>query len=451
MASCSRPSCASVSPAAMRICDTTRSTSVTSSVTVCSTWMRGFISMNTCCAGALARRVEEELDGAGVHVADRLRERDGVAVQRLAHVVGEVRRGCDLDDLLVAALHRAVALEQVHRLARGIRQHLHLDVAGTQHRLLEEHGRVAEGAVGLAHRLLEGAAQVVLRGDAAHAAAPAARDGLREDREADLVGLRDELLDVARGRGRLQHGHAGRDRVLLRGDLVARHLEHVLGRADEGDAGLGGGLRELGVLGEEPVARVDRVRAGLPGDADDLGHVEVGAHRMPRLADLVGLVRLQAMQRVAVLERVDRDGLRAELDGRAERPDGDLPAVGYQDLREHAGLSTRFPHSEHLGIARGTKGNVSVRARSLRQLPQGRRRQDHRDPRTGVGGLRPRRPHAGRRPRPAVRRVHRHGHPDGRPPQRRRRARVAEGEDRPLGDRPERLGQVATRAPRSTS
>ena len=115
-------------------------------------------------AGALALRVEEELDGAGVDVADRLRERDGVAVQGRAHVVGEVRRGRDLDDLLVAALHRAVALEQVHRLARGIRQHLHLDVARAEHRLLEEHRRVAEGAVGLAHRLLEGAAEVVLRG-----------------------------------------------------------------------------------------------------------------------------------------------------------------------------------------------------------------------------------------------------------------------------------------------
>ena len=34
-------------------------------------------------AGALADGVEQELDGAGVDVADRLRERDGVAVQRL--------------------------------------------------------------------------------------------------------------------------------------------------------------------------------------------------------------------------------------------------------------------------------------------------------------------------------------------------------------------------------
>ncbi len=47
MRSCVRPSSAIVCPAAMRICDCTRSTSVTSSVTVCSTWMRGFISMKT--------------------------------------------------------------------------------------------------------------------------------------------------------------------------------------------------------------------------------------------------------------------------------------------------------------------------------------------------------------------------------------------------------------------
>ncbi len=45
--SCDSPRSASDSPAAMRSWACTRSTSVTSSVTVCSTWMRGFISMKT--------------------------------------------------------------------------------------------------------------------------------------------------------------------------------------------------------------------------------------------------------------------------------------------------------------------------------------------------------------------------------------------------------------------
>ena len=88
-----RPRSARVSPAAMRICDCTRSTSVTSSVTVCSTWMRGFISMKTCWPARSPAVSSEELDRAGVDVADRLRERDrrrGRAPART--LVGEVRR-----------------------------------------------------------------------------------------------------------------------------------------------------------------------------------------------------------------------------------------------------------------------------------------------------------------------------------------------------------------------
>ena len=42
-----RPRSARVSPDAIRSWAWTRSTSVISSVTVCSTWIRGFISMNT--------------------------------------------------------------------------------------------------------------------------------------------------------------------------------------------------------------------------------------------------------------------------------------------------------------------------------------------------------------------------------------------------------------------
>ena len=176
----------------------------------------------------------------------------------------EVRRGRDLDDLLVAALHRAVALEQVHGLAGRVGEDLHLDVTGPHDGLLEEHRGVAERAVGLAHGGLEGVAQLLLRVDPAHAATATAGDRLREDREADLVGAGEQLVDVARRRGRLEHRHARGDRVLLRRDLVAGHLEHLGRRADERDARVGGGLREVGVLGEEAVAGVDRVGAATP-------------------------------------------------------------------------------------------------------------------------------------------------------------------------------------------
>ena len=52
---------------------------------------------------------------------------------------------------------------------------------------------------------------------------------------------------------------------------------------------------------------------------------------MTDLADLVGLVG-QSVRRVAVLIRIHRNGGDAQLVGGAECADGDLSAVGDQDL-----------------------------------------------------------------------------------------------------------------------
>jgi hypothetical protein len=288
--------------------------------------------------GTIARGVEQELDGARVDVADRLRERDRVAMHGLADRLVEVRRGRDLDDLLVTALHRAVALEQVDRLPGGIGQDLHLDVPRPHDRLLDEHRGVAEGAVGLAHRGLERGPQLLAGVDPTHPAAAAARDRLGEHGEADLVGTGQQRLDVGGRRRRLEHRHARGDRVLLRRHLVAGHLEHVAAGADEGDAVVGGRLGQLGVLGEEAVAGVDRVGARLLRHPDDLGDVEVGTHGVPLLADQVRLVRLEAVHRVAILPGVHGHRAGPQLVCRTERTDRDLASVGHQDLREHAVL-----------------------------------------------------------------------------------------------------------------
>ena len=118
--------------------------------------------------------------------------------------------------------------------------------------------------------------------------------------------------------------------------LLPVSVEHVAGRADEGDAGVRARLGQRRVLGQEAVAGVDRVGAGPHRDRDDRVGVEVGAHRVAALADLVGLVRLQPVLGPAVLVREDRDRARAELVGGPERPDRDLAAVGDEHLGEHA-------------------------------------------------------------------------------------------------------------------
>ena len=94
----------------------------------------------------------------------------------------------------------------------------------------------------------------------------------------------------------------------LRADgLVAEHAHGRGGRADEGDAGRLAGVDEIGVLAEEAVAGVDGVGAAHLRDADDLGDREVGGDRAEALADAVGLVGLEAVQRELVLLGEDRD------------------------------------------------------------------------------------------------------------------------------------------------
>src|SRR5690606_33251868 len=79
----------------------------------------------------------EELDGAGVDVAARPGDADGGLAHRLADLVGEPGGRALLDQLLVAALGRAVALADPHDVAVGVGEHLHLDVAGPGQVLLD--------------------------------------------------------------------------------------------------------------------------------------------------------------------------------------------------------------------------------------------------------------------------------------------------------------------------
>ncbi len=286
--------------------------------------------------------VEQELDGAGVDVADLGGEPHGVGAHPVPQLGVEVRRGCDLDDLLVPPLHRAVPLEEVDHVALGVGQDLHLDVSRLDDRLLDEDGRVAERALALAHAGLDGVAEVLGVVDPPHAAPAAAGDRLHEQRVGQLGGRLDQCVRVGGRLHRREGRYAGR---LGRGDragLVAGQREHVGRGADEGDAGVGAGLGQRRVLRQEAVAGVDRVDARPDRRRDDRVRVEVGPDRVPALADLVGLVGLQPVLGPAVLVREDRDRPRAQLVGGAERADRDLAAVGDQHLREHVSTLLRL-------------------------------------------------------------------------------------------------------------
>ena len=90
----------------------------------------------------------DELHRAGPRVRDRLRRGHGGGADLLL-----ARRSSApglLDDLLVPALHRAVALEKMHDVAVRIAEDLHLDMARALQIALDQHPVVAERGLCLA-------------------------------------------------------------------------------------------------------------------------------------------------------------------------------------------------------------------------------------------------------------------------------------------------------------
>ncbi len=274
--------------------------------------------------GAVVAGLGEDPLGGGVELADLL--------------LGEERGRGLLDELLVAALQGAVAGGDDDDVAVLVGQALGLDVAGLVEELLDQALAATERRDGLADRglvrlgdLLDGARDL-------EAAAAAAEDRLDRDGQPELLRERDDLVGVL---DRVL-GARGERGVGLVGDvlgpgLVAERLDRGRRRADPDQPGVEDGLGEVGVLGEEPVARVHRVSTSVGRDLDDLGDVEVGLRRR-RAAEGVGLVGQPHEEGVTVGVGVDRDRADAGVLARTDDTDGDLAAVGDQDLLQaHAG------------------------------------------------------------------------------------------------------------------
>ena len=98
--------------------------------------------------------------------------------------------------------------------------------------------------------------------DEPHAAPAAAVRGLHEHGHAEILGERSATSASSSSRSvALSTGSPAAIAAAPRADLVAHPLEHLRGRADERDVALGAGGAESRVLGEEPVAGIDGVRA----------------------------------------------------------------------------------------------------------------------------------------------------------------------------------------------
>ena len=279
--------------------------------------------------------IDDELDGPGAGVTDRLGQRAGLFAHGLAGGFVKEGRGGFLDDLLVAALDRAFAFMQIDAIAVLIGQHLNLDVAGLGDEFLDEDAVIAKAVGRLVLGAFEALARLLIVPRDAHALAAAAGAGLDHHRIADLVRDRDRLFGI----GDQTHVAGNRRntsllRQFLRGDLVAHRLDGRRGRSDK-DHALGlkrGG--EIHPFGQEAIARMHSLGAGLADGVHDLVDHDIGlvGGRWP---DMHGLVGHLDMQRVTVGVGIDSDGLNTHLLGGLDDAAGDLAPVGDQDFLEH--------------------------------------------------------------------------------------------------------------------
>ena len=133
--------------------------------------------------------VEQKFERARAFAGDGLDGRHRRGAHARAQLGRDRRRGRFLDQLLVAPLHRALALAEVDRVAVAIGEHLDLDVPRLDDGLLEDDGGIAERVLRLRLRAAQHLGELGARVHEPHAAPATARYRLDHHRPADALGL----------------------------------------------------------------------------------------------------------------------------------------------------------------------------------------------------------------------------------------------------------------------
>ena len=269
--------------------------------------------------------VEQELHGAGGDIPEGTggNERGGseAGPQRLVHRRG----GRLLDDLLMAALDGAFALEEVHHVTVAVAQDLDLDVTGRGQPAFQENGIAPESAERLPPGRGEGLLEIGRLGHDPHPAPAPAVGALHEHRITDLAGdFRD--IDLGPDLDRRQGGHSGRAHRLLGGELVPHDLDDRRRRTHpETSRGLDR-ASERGIFGEKAVARMDRIGAGALACRQVPLDIQIRLGRRPA-AERDRPIGLGDEGGAGVGVSIDRDRLDPHRVGGPEDPARDLAPV----------------------------------------------------------------------------------------------------------------------------
>src|SRR5690606_19342589 len=139
--------------------------------------------------------VVHELDGSRGSIPNREPHAFGRREQTRTDLLCDTRRRRLFDDLLIAPLHRAIALAEGNDGARAIAEDLHFDVSRALDVLLDEKPSFAEAALRKPLDGGEARAQLLHAPAKLHADAAAACRALQHDGKTDRVGGRHRILE----------------------------------------------------------------------------------------------------------------------------------------------------------------------------------------------------------------------------------------------------------------
>ena len=302
------------------------------------------------------RFIDQEFEGSQAAIAHRLRHAQRSLRELHAHDIGQRRTRCDLDQLLEAPLQGAFALAQTgHRMP--ITQHLHFDVARVQHQALDVHALDAERRARFRYTTRIGFGQVIGMQHGTHAPTATTADGLDHHactaciaygaryltgsirlfpHIADICLRHEESLRFRQRHGTGAAGHHRHIATLSQGPrprLVAEQGQLIRHRPDEHQPGGDAGLREVGTLAQETVARVHRIATLRLRNGNECGDVEVG--RGPGGVQCHGGVGPLHMQRQRIVAGVDRHAGNVEVAEGTHQAHGNFAAIGNQYFLEH--------------------------------------------------------------------------------------------------------------------
>lgn len=265
--------------------------------------------------------------------------------------------------LLVASLHGAIALTEMHDISELITENLQLNVARSLDKLLDKYIFVLERLERLALASVEGLVELVGGEDGPHALAATARHGLDHHGVSDPLGLtKQKVLVLISAMVSGSDGHLGVDHDVLGFALGAHGPNRIRGRTDEDDSSVLAHLAEIKIFREKAVSRMHGLGPGALRGLDNLLSAQVGLSGSAR-SNVHGLVRELDMESISIGVRVAGNSLDAQSLSRADDSARDLSSVRDDNLVEEFLLRPRGCQGAGPRHARAQEGGQGNRGR----------------------------------------------------------------------------------------